>query len=220
MAGELAALEAIAATIRASGTPFMPELARRFYPATLRLRELLATTLGRPRLILGQDRLFGFDRYGQPGPTTQMAPAPLLIDPGSYLLDWCRCIFQGEPRAVRGFGGVVLPEAGQADDFESIWLEFPGGAGADRRRPLPPPDLGRGRCGSSPRRDSRSTPSAGRPGWSCPTASSGPTPTARTRSGSPWSRPSARCSTTSSTGWSAAPSPWPRRSTTPWPSRA
>jgi predicted dehydrogenase len=152
VAGERAALEALAATLRSSGTPFMPELARRFYPATLRLRELLATTLGRPRLVLGQDRLFGFDRYGQPGPTTQMAPAPLLIDPGGNLLDWCRCIFQGEPRAVRGFGGVVLPGAGPADDFESLWLEFPGGARAQiafglyHRRPwgeasrfLPPP---------------------------------------------------------------------------------
>jgi hypothetical protein len=130
----------------------MPELARRFYPATLRLRELLATKLGRPRLILGQDRLFGFDRYGQPGPTTQMAPAPLLIDPGSYLLDWCRFLFQGEPRAVRGAGGVVLPEAGGAEDFESLALEFPEGGRAqiaivryhrhpwgDALRFLPPP---------------------------------------------------------------------------------
>ncbi len=69
-------LAKVAALVKSSKIAFMPEFARRFYPATLRLRELLATTLGPPRLILGQNRLFGFDRYGQPGPTTQMAPAP------------------------------------------------------------------------------------------------------------------------------------------------
>jgi predicted dehydrogenase len=122
-------LEELAATIRASGTPFMPELARRFYPATLRLRELLATTLGRPRLVLGHGRLFGFDRYGPPGPTTQLAPMPLTVDPGSYLLDWCRFVFQAEPTTVQGSGGVVLPGvAGAGDDFEGFTAEFPDGA--------------------------------------------------------------------------------------------
>lgn len=127
---EFAGLEAIAASIRSSGTPFMPELARRFYPATLRLRELLATTLGPPRLVLGYGRLFGFDRYGQPGPTTQLSQAPLVVDPGSYLLDWCRFVFQGEPVSVLGSGGRVLPgvgEPGEDHDFESFAIEFSGG---------------------------------------------------------------------------------------------
>ena len=107
----------------------MPEFARRFYPTTLRLRELLATRLGPPRLVIGQGRLFGFDRYGQPGPSTQIAPATLLVDPGSYLIDWCRFVFGSEPTAVQGWAGTVLPGAGGADpDFETILLEFEGGA--------------------------------------------------------------------------------------------
>jgi predicted dehydrogenase len=121
-------LEALAALVETSGTPFMPEFARRFYPATLRLRELLATTLGTPRLILGQNRLFGFDRYGQPGPTTQMAPAPLLIDPGCYLLDWCCFLFQSEPTAVQGYAATVVPLAGEGPDFETFVAEFGDGA--------------------------------------------------------------------------------------------
>lgn len=124
-------LEPLVEAVTASGIAFMPEFARRFYPATLRLRELLATTLGPPRLILGQNRLFGFDRYGQPGPTTQMAPAPLMIDPGSYLLDWCCFLFQSEPVAVQGFAGVALPSAserGAGPDFESFVAEYPDGA--------------------------------------------------------------------------------------------
>ncbi len=131
LAAEPAAIEALAGAVRKGGAPFMPELARRFYPATLRLRELLATTLGRPRLILGHSRLFGFDRYGQPGPSTQMAPAPLTLDPGSYLLDWCRFVFQAEPVGVTGFGATVLPaeapEGDLATDFEGFAAEFPGG---------------------------------------------------------------------------------------------
>jgi predicted dehydrogenase len=121
----------LAGSVESSGIAFMVEFARRFYPATLRLRELLATTLGNPRLILGQNRLFGFDRYGQPGPTTQMAPAPLMIDPGSYLLDWCCSLFQAEPVAVQGFAGVALPaaaERGAGPDFESFVAEFADGA--------------------------------------------------------------------------------------------
>ena len=221
LAGDPAALEAVAATVRASGTPFMPELARRFYPATLRLRELLATTLGPPRLILGQDRLFGFDRYGQPGPTTQMAPAPLLIDPGSYLLDWCRCIFQARAagcarvRERRPAGG--RPGGRLREHLAGVRRRR---AGTDRHRPLPPPSLGRGPAVPPPaglpglRRARGRLAGAARP--DPVDRRRGP----RTRSGSPWSRPSARCSTTSSTGSSGAPSPWPRRWTTPWPSRA
>jgi predicted dehydrogenase len=129
MAGNRDDLERIDGLIRGRGVAFMPEFARRFYPTTLRLRELLATRLGSPRLVVGQGRLFGFDRYGQPGPSTQIAPATLLVDPGSYLLDWCRFVFGSEPEAVQGWGGTVLPEIGGSDpDFETFLLEFEGGA--------------------------------------------------------------------------------------------
>src|SRR5262249_25481966 len=83
------------------------------------------------RMILGQNRLFGFDRYGQPGPTTQIAPAPLMIDPGSYLLDWCSFLFQSQPVAVQGSSGVVLPSAcepGTMSGFERFVAHSPHGA--------------------------------------------------------------------------------------------
>ena len=107
---------------RRAGIAFMPEFARRCYPATLRLKELLATSLGPPRLILGHTRLFGFDRYAMPGPTTQIAPAPLLIDPGSYLLDWCSFLFQSHPSRCSGsrVAWSSPAEAGREPDFESF----------------------------------------------------------------------------------------------------
>ena len=101
----------------------MPEFARRCYPATLRLKELLATQLGPPRLAVGHTRLYGFDRYAIPGPTTQIAPAPLTVDPGSYLIDWCRFVFQAHPHSIQGFRCQVLPSRDPADqesDFESF----------------------------------------------------------------------------------------------------
>jgi predicted dehydrogenase len=121
VAGDLSGLEALAHLADVRGTPVFPELPRRFYPATIRLRELLATTLGRPNLVLGQARTFGFDRYADPGPNTQLAPASALIDPGGNLVDWCRVVLGGEPTAATGLSGASEAE------FTSLALEFPGG---------------------------------------------------------------------------------------------
>jgi predicted dehydrogenase len=134
LAGDLDQLEKLARLVEQSGIVFMPEFARRCYPATLRLRELLATRLGPPRLVLGHSRLYGFDRYAIPGPTTQIAPAPLGVDPGSYLLDWCCFVFQDHPRTLQGFRCRVIPNAEPADeeaDFESFVATFGRDAAAE-----------------------------------------------------------------------------------------
>ena len=104
LSGDLAELERLTAKVKATGVPFMPEFARRCYPATLRLRELLATTLGAPRLVVGWSRLYGFDRYAQPGPQMQVVPVPLAIDPGSYLLDWSSFVFGAAPESILSAG--------------------------------------------------------------------------------------------------------------------
>jgi predicted dehydrogenase len=133
LAGDLDELEGLASQVEQSGIAFMPEFARRCYPGTLRLKELLATRLGRPRLVIGHSRLYGFDRYAVPGPTTQITPAPLLIDPGSYLLDWCCFVFQSHPLALHGSRSQVLSVPDQAEqdsDFETFAARFPGGGTA------------------------------------------------------------------------------------------
>lgn len=130
LSGDLAELERLATRVEEAGVAFMPEFARRCYPATLRLRELLATSLGRPRLVVGQSWVFGFDRYAQPGPTTQVVPVPLAIDPGSYLLDWCSFVFGSIPASVSAAGTQVLPHRARADgerDFDSFTARFPDG---------------------------------------------------------------------------------------------
>jgi predicted dehydrogenase len=126
-AGDAEGLDRVAGAVRSAGSFYMPELARRFYPATTRLRELLRTNLGRPRMIQGYTRLFGFDRYGAPGPSTQLSPVPLSIDPGSYLLDWCRFIFDDVPKRVRGVEARVVPpppEDSSGPDYLHVTLGF------------------------------------------------------------------------------------------------
>ena len=148
LADDLTELESLADLVEQSGIVFMPEFARRCYPATLRLKELLATHLGPPRLIVGHTRLYGFDRYAVPGPTTQIAPAPLLIDPGSYLLDWCCFVFQALPDSLHGMQCQVISCARSARSRAGL-REFHGNIPRRRNRPdlvRPIPSWGLGRC--------------------------------------------------------------------------
>ncbi len=53
-----------------------------------------------------------------------------MIDPGSFLLDWCCFLFQAEPAAIQGVSSdVMAPSSDQSagPDFESFTAEFPGG---------------------------------------------------------------------------------------------
>ena len=122
-------LRRTAEVVQRTGVAFVPELPRRVYPATLRLQELLKTHLGQPRLIMGQSRLNGYDRYGEPGPATQLAQTALVIDPGGNLLDWCRFIFQAEPTRITRTEATVLPgiESAWGPDYELLALRFPQG---------------------------------------------------------------------------------------------
>lgn len=131
VAGYSGELELLAASIhRNDGPIFVPEMARRFYPATLRLQELLASRLGRPRRIVGHARFFGYDRYGTPGPETQSAPIPLAVDPGGNLVDWCCFVMNQRPRFVQAFGGRALPGEEtpavpcDAEDYGGFLLDF------------------------------------------------------------------------------------------------
>jgi predicted dehydrogenase len=68
-----------------SGTTVMPDLPLRYLPATLRLRELLATKLGRPRL-LRLELTAPFDPKQDPKQEQRLQAR--LVE----LLDWCRAI--------------------------------------------------------------------------------------------------------------------------------
>lgn len=76
-----------------AGVAFMPELPRRFAPASLRLKELLATKLGKPQLLFCHKRL-----------TTEVTRTRNLIERADRelmeLMDWCSFIVGQPIRAV------------------------------------------------------------------------------------------------------------------------
>ena len=81
-----------------SGIAFMAELPRRFAPATLRLKELIATKLGPPRLIFCHRRLPVVPP--KPGGICDSDPVAESRRDLIELIDWCRYVVAREPSSV------------------------------------------------------------------------------------------------------------------------
>jgi len=103
--------------VEESGVSFMVEFPRRFAPATLRLKELIATRLGLPQLIFCHRRL----PSSEPGLSANGAP----IDPSRRelieLIDWCRYVVGREPESVSS----VNHESMGTSDYRCMSLAFP-----------------------------------------------------------------------------------------------
>ncbi|MEE3372555.1 MAG: Gfo/Idh/MocA family oxidoreductase [Planctomycetota bacterium] len=101
-----------------SGVAFMAEFARRHAPATLRLKELIATRLGPPRLLFCHDRLQISDkqkqRYGLPHPSVTRD----LIE----LVDWCSWVVGSRPVSVIGTNRKQSTDG--KDDYRALSLDF------------------------------------------------------------------------------------------------
>jgi predicted dehydrogenase len=107
-----------------AGVAFMSEFARRHAAATLRLKELIATRLGRPRLLFCHQRIASGatdqanDRaWGNHCPLT--SPTNDLMQ----LVDWCRYVVGQEPTSVFGTRHQRDPQAGP-EDYEMMNLDF------------------------------------------------------------------------------------------------
>jgi predicted dehydrogenase len=120
--------------IEEAGIAFMAEFPRRHMAATVRLKELIATRLGRPRMLFCHRRV-------------PHAAASAVRDANSInrdlmeLIDWCRYVAGTDPTsvvAVRHAGS----EAGEPDDYRMMSLDFsPGGPPGDVT-PAPTPGFG------------------------------------------------------------------------------
>jgi len=98
-----------------AGIAFMAEFACRWAPATVRLKELMATHLGPPRLV------FCHRRRGAQPIEGQFACSPMseLIE----AVDWCRYVVGSEPTSV--FGVTHRGEANASfNDYEMMSLDF------------------------------------------------------------------------------------------------
>jgi predicted dehydrogenase len=112
-----------------SGVAFMAEFPRRHAPATIRLKELIATKLGPPRLLFCHSRIPAESglKPGKPGEPREPARNQLV-----ELVDWCRYIVGAEPTSVVGV--AHQPPGAERPDYQMMSLDFstggPPGTGA------------------------------------------------------------------------------------------
>lgn len=104
--------------VEESGIAFMAEFPRRQAPATLRLKELICTRLGQPRL------LFCHQRRGVDKPGTRRNGKQPHSDTREMmeLVDWCRYVVGQEPTSVVGVRHFA-PDSPR-DDYQMMSLDF------------------------------------------------------------------------------------------------
>lgn len=105
----------VKARVEEAGIAFMAELPCRQAPATLRLKELMATNLGPPRLLFCHQRYVAQDTPSQSHGATMRD----LIE----AVDWCRYIVGRDPTSVVGMVHQACDE-NWAEDYEMMSLDF------------------------------------------------------------------------------------------------
>ena len=99
--------------IRDSKVPFMAELPLRYAPATIRLKELIATRLGKPRLLFCHQRL---PLESQSDSLRRGKHCPLVWRNMMELVDWCRYIVAADPASI-----VSSAHGNQDGDVETYY---------------------------------------------------------------------------------------------------
>lgn len=103
-----------------AGIAFMAEFPRRLSPATLRLKELIATRLGRPRLLFCHTRA-----SDQPDPVRRHEhnKCPDTMRSLMELVDWCCYVVDRDPSTVFGVIHCESPN-GFHLDYQMMSLDF------------------------------------------------------------------------------------------------
>jgi predicted dehydrogenase len=111
--------------VQESGVAFMAEFPRRQSAATLRLKELIATRLGTPRLLFCHQRV---PTENSSGSRAASRVAGLRMHDMVELVDWCCYVVGREPTSVLGLQhrSARSPEE---TDYEMMSLDFADGAG-------------------------------------------------------------------------------------------
>jgi predicted dehydrogenase len=105
--------------VRESGVAFMAEFSKRHAAATIRVKELVATCLGEPRLLFCHHRMSVQPVRQTPSSRESAAENRTLLE----LVDWCRYVVGNEPTSVMG---VVHRAARGAEscDYQMMNLDF------------------------------------------------------------------------------------------------
>lgn len=112
--------ETIKQRVDESGIAFMAEFPRRHWAATLRLKELIATRLGPPRLLFCHQRLAQPERRG---PNASHAAPRAYVEEMVELVDWCCYVVGEEPTAVTGLLHRCGADATE-EDYQMMSLDF------------------------------------------------------------------------------------------------
>ena len=109
--------------VEKSGIAFVTELPRRLAPATLRLKELIATTLGAPKLIFCHQNLSADEPdHSRPRPGASRSAEHELVE----LVDWCCYVVGHRPNWVTGLSHRPNPSPSKPD-YREISLDFSNG---------------------------------------------------------------------------------------------
>jgi predicted dehydrogenase len=105
--------------VEESGIAFMAELPRRHAPATVRIKELIATRLGQPRMLFCHRRVALSGQTASAPPRDRVSEARDLME----LVDWCRYVAGVEPTSVVAVRHAETP-GDETDDYQMMSLDF------------------------------------------------------------------------------------------------
>jgi len=128
---DLADARAVCQRVEAAGIAFIAELPRRHAPATLRLKELIATRLGRPKLLFCHHRQPVQKDGTRHKVECQQAVTRALMEQ----VDWCRYVVGSEPTSVVGLGHQSERKP-EDDDYQMMSLDFSPDAGRTGAGPV------------------------------------------------------------------------------------
>ena len=106
--------------VEQKGVAFVAEFPRRHAPATLRLKELIATRLGAPRLLFCHRRAAEETSRSQ---SVGSSPKPSSIRDLIELVDWCRYVVGREATWVTGLMHSDGCSSGE-EDYQMMSLDF------------------------------------------------------------------------------------------------
>ncbi|MGA2032342.1 MAG: Gfo/Idh/MocA family oxidoreductase [Thermoguttaceae bacterium] len=117
---DLAEAQLVKRRVEEAGVAFMAEFPRRQAPATLRLKELIATRLGAPRLLFCHQRSVS----DQPGNSSRTRwPRQSGVRHLVELVDWCRYLVDREATFVTGIMHPSTRPKGE-EDYQMMSLDF------------------------------------------------------------------------------------------------
>ena len=105
--------------VEASGIAFMVELPRRHAPATVRLKELIATRLGTPRMLFCHRRVPLAVGPAAASSRDEASEARDLME----LVDWCRYVVGTDATSVVGVRHAESPGSA-LEDYQMLSLDF------------------------------------------------------------------------------------------------